>query len=115
MPGHIRHPPRQEGLLDERGDLELVLEPPVLLREQAMPLARVPDAPDQQVDRQAILDEVVLRAALHRLDGDVLVVETTEHDDGRGLPQPPDRLEAVTVPDLRARQPQQDQVVRTRA
>ncbi len=109
--GRGRHGLRQEGLLDERGDLQLVVEAPVLLGEQPVAFARVADAAHEQLGGEAVLDEVVLRAALDRLDRDLVVVEVAEDHDRRGLVQGPDEREALAAAGRLGREPQQHRVV----
>ena len=43
----------------------------------------VTQRPSQQVALQRPLDQVILDALLHRLDGERLIVEAAEHDDGQ--------------------------------
>ena len=80
-----------------------------------MTFARVSDAPNEQVGGEALLDQVVLRAAVDGLDREILVVERPEDDDGRGPAQLPDDGEAISALDRRPRQTQQHDVVRVRA
>ena len=111
MAGRRRHDPRQERLLDERGDLQLVVQAPVLLGEQPVALAGVADAAHEQLGDQVVLDEVVLRAALDRLDRDLVVVEVAEDDHRRGLVEVPDDREALPAARRVGREPQQHRVV----
>jgi len=97
---------RDDGVGDVLGDpVEAVerlqlLAAAGLLPVLAVPFERVVDRADQQVARDVVLDEVVLCAALDRLDADLAVVEAGE-DDHREHPRLVDdggeRVEAGAV------------------
>ena len=81
-------------------------EPPL----GALALDRVAHRLGQRLGVDVVLVEVVLRAGLHGLQRDLLVVEAGEHDDrdlGRGGAQP---AHAVDAGGVRQRQVEQDEV-----
>src|ERR1700693_4542053 len=87
---------REEFILE----LQLLLPEDVRFRLHAMAFNRVAESPRERTILDLPFDQIVLRAFLHRLVGQGLIVESREHNqrNARGCClRPPDGIEAVAI------------------
>src|SRR6202047_133494 len=87
---------REEFILE----LQLLLPEEVRFRLHAMAFNRVAESPRKRTILDLSFDQIVLRAFLHRLVGQGLIVESCQHNqrNARGCClRPPDGIEAVSI------------------